>query len=73
MNIIATDNAPKAIGPYSQAIEANGTLYIAFISGGVYSYTGVPESIFKNLMSAGAHGKYFHANIKNNYPYSRIG
>ena len=29
MNIIATDNAPKAIGPYSQAIEANWTLYIS--------------------------------------------
>lgn len=29
MNIITTDNAPKAIGPYSQAIEANGTLYIS--------------------------------------------
>ena len=27
--IIHTDNAPKAIGPYSQAIEANGTLYIS--------------------------------------------
>ena len=27
--IIQTDNAPKAIGPYSQAIEANGFLYIS--------------------------------------------
>lgn len=27
--IIATDNAPAAIGPYSQAVEANGTLYIS--------------------------------------------
>lgn len=27
--IIATDNAPKAVGPYSQAVEANGTLYIS--------------------------------------------
>lgn len=27
--IISTDKAPKAIGPYSQAIEANGTLYIS--------------------------------------------
>ena len=26
-NIIHTDNAPAAIGPYSQAIEANGILY----------------------------------------------
>jgi 2-iminobutanoate/2-iminopropanoate deaminase len=29
MNIISTNNAPAAIGPYSQAIEANGTLYIS--------------------------------------------
>jgi len=27
--IISTDKAPKAIGPYSQAVEVNGTLYIA--------------------------------------------
>ena len=27
--IIATQDAPAAIGPYSQAVEANGTLYIS--------------------------------------------
>ena len=27
--VIHTDNAPKAVGPYSQAIEANRTLYIS--------------------------------------------
>lgn len=27
--IISTDNAPKAIGPYSQAVYFNGTLYIS--------------------------------------------
>lgn len=27
--IIATDKAPKAIGPYSQAVEIGGTLYIS--------------------------------------------
>lgn len=27
--VIHTDKAPKALGPYSQAIEANGTLYIS--------------------------------------------
>jgi len=27
--IIHTDHAPKAIGPYSQAIEANGMLFIS--------------------------------------------
>jgi 2-iminobutanoate/2-iminopropanoate deaminase len=27
--IISTSKAPAAIGPYSQAVEANGTLYIS--------------------------------------------
>ena len=27
--IIFTENAPKVIGPYSQAVETNGTLYIS--------------------------------------------
>ena len=27
--VISTDKAPKAIGPYSQAIQVNNTLYLA--------------------------------------------
>jgi len=27
--IIETQNAPQAVGPYSQAVEFNGTLYVA--------------------------------------------
>ncbi len=27
--VISTDKAPAAVGPYSQAIEANGTLYVS--------------------------------------------
>ncbi|MBO6178452.1 MAG: RidA family protein [Selenomonadaceae bacterium] len=29
MNIIHTDDAPKAVGPYSQAIEAGNTLFLS--------------------------------------------
>ena len=29
MKIIHTDKAPAAVGPYSQAIEANGVLYLS--------------------------------------------
>lgn len=28
-NVISTKNAPAAIGPYSQGIEANGTVYVS--------------------------------------------
>lgn len=51
----------------------NGTLCIRFHSGGTYMYSGVPVSEYHALMSAASHGKYFHAHIKNAYPYQRIG
>ena len=55
--IIHTSNAPKAIGPYSQAIEANGTLYISgqipvdpatgqIVEGGITEQT---EQVMKNI------------------------
>lgn len=55
--IINTDAAPKAIGPYSQAIEANGTLYISgqipidpttskIVDGGIVEQT---EQVMKNI------------------------
>lgn len=55
--IIYTDHAPKAVGPYSQAVEANGTLYISgqvpidpatgeFVKGGVAEQT---EQVMKNI------------------------
>ena len=55
--VINSERAPKAIGPYSQAIEANGTLYISgqlpidvttgkFVEGGVKEQT---EQCLKNI------------------------
>ncbi len=55
--VISTPNAPKAIGPYSQAIKANGFLFISgqvafdpstgnLISGGIEQQT---EQVLKNL------------------------
>ena len=55
--IISTQNAPAAIGPYSQAVEANGFLFLSgmlpidpangqLVSGGVKEQT---EQIFTNI------------------------
>lgn len=57
--IVSTDKAPGAIGPYSQAIKANGMLFCSgqipldpatgeFVSGGVSEQT---EQVFKNLIA----------------------
>lgn len=50
----------------------NGTLYIAFNSGGLYSYSNVPENVFHELLNASSKGKYFHAYINGHYAYTRI-
>lgn len=55
--VIYTENAPKAIGPYSQAIEKNGFLYISgqvpidpstgmIIEGGIKEQT---DRVMKNI------------------------
>ncbi len=56
-NVIATEKAPQAIGPYSQAIACNGLLITSgqlgldpatgdFVPGGVKEQT---EQVFKNI------------------------
>ena len=55
--IIHTSDAPKAVGPYSQAVEVNGTLYISgqipidpqtgkFVEGGIAEQTA---QVLKNI------------------------
>jgi len=55
--VIHTENAPKAVGPYSQAIETNGMLFISgqipidpatgkIIEGGIKEQT---EQVMKNI------------------------
>ena len=52
--------------PHSQTLE------IEFNHGGVYQYAGVPEGEYEGLMNAGSKGQYFHANIKNRYPFNKL-
>jgi hypothetical protein len=51
----------------------NGILHIRFNSGGLYEYSNVPISVYNGLMSAGSHGKYFHAYIRGKYGDHKIG
>ena len=48
------------------------TLEIEFLKGSVYQYFDVPGYIYRDLMNADSHGKYFSANIKGVYRYSKV-
>ena len=63
MKAISTNNAPAAIGPYSQAIEANGTIYVSgqlpinpatgeFAQGGIKAEARQSLTNIKNILAA---------------------
>ena len=69
--IIYTDKAPKAIGPYSQAVELNGLLFISgqipidpstakFVEGGIKEQT---EQVMKNIGAILAEAGYTYADV----------
>jgi len=62
MKAISTTNAPAAIGPYSQAIEANGTVYVSgqlpidpatgnFAEGGIQAEARQSLTNIKNILA----------------------
>ena len=49
-----------------------GLMHILFRSGGLYEYSNVPYSLYKQLINASSVGKFFHAYIKGKYGDKRI-
>lgn len=50
----------------------NKVLEIELHHGEIYQYVGVPAAVYKGLMNAESHGKYFNAQIKGTYPYRQL-
>lgn len=53
--------------------EASQTLEVEFTSGALYQYYNVTQALFEQLMQASSKGQFLAYQIKNSYPYSRIG
>jgi hypothetical protein len=52
--------------------DANQSVYVRFLDGGLYVYRGVPQFAFDGLLNASSVGSYLHRNFKNVYAYERI-
>lgn len=50
----------------------NGTLYVSFHGGRLYSYDNVPAQVYHELLDAPSKGQYLAYRIKGVYPYRRI-
>ena len=51
----------------------DGILEIEFNSGGIYQYDGVPKEVYSSLIDAKSIGSYFHHNIRDRYPTTKVG
>jgi len=48
------------------------TLEVEFHSGGLYRYSGVPESVYHAFMRAPSKGSYFHDYVKDRYTFRQV-
>ena len=53
--------------------EQSQVIYIRFLNGAVYGYKGASKAEFDGLLVAPSVGSYIHRNLKNVYPYERVG
>lgn len=53
--------------------ERSQTLEVEFTNGAIYQYYNVAQPIFDQLTQAASKGQFLAYQIKNVYPYSRVG
>lgn len=51
--------------------EDNQELHVKFLSGGYYTYSGVPKEVFDELMNAPSKGSYLNREVKGVYQYAK--
>ena len=58
---------------------AKEQLFLAFVNGGIYMYSGVPNWVAENMLQSASHGRQFWRDMKlrnpvrDRYPATRIG
>ena len=52
--------------------RSSSTLEIEFKDGRIYQYFGVPEQVYRDLVTAPSVGAFFQQNLRGQYPYARL-
>ena len=66
MNVRSVESTTLVAIGYDAAGEI---LQLEFRSHAVYSYLGVPGSVFEELLSAPSKGRYFNGAIRGHFPH----
>ena len=54
---------------YDRATEE---LIVEFVEGGMYGYSGVPEQVYRSLVSSSSPGRFFNLEIRDRYPCRKL-
>lgn len=69
VDMISVDSSNvKSIG-YDEDTQE---LYVDFLNGSSYKYSGVPQSVFEDFQNASSKGQFLHYEIKGRYDYQKI-
>ena len=52
--------------------KPSSTLYVSFLSSGLYKYANVPEDVFEGFKAAKSKGSYFAKVIRPNYKGEKV-
>jgi hypothetical protein len=52
--------------------EVRAKLFVRFMSGERYVYVGVPGEVHRSFVEADSKGRFFQAEIRDQYPYNRL-
>lgn len=69
---IGFEQAEVLLGNLSKEKLNTGTLEVEFVGGNVYTYKGVPKTLYEGLMAAESKGRYFSANIRSGFTGVRV-
>ena len=69
-------NLPPMTSVISRNIQSIGydgrSLFVAFRSGGVYSYDGVPADVYGEGLIAPSPNRWFKDKVKGKFPYRKV-
>lgn len=52
--------------------DEKDTLYVTFLNGNKYSYKGVSEKLYEDMINASSVGRFFSTNVKRIFPFAKV-
>jgi len=63
---------PSSVVAAISYLQEVSVLRITYVSGKVYDYQKVPESVYLKMKSATSKGKFLNEHVKRNYSFKQV-